>query len=135
MARKISEFHYSTFFIEGSVFSDAERLHDELAFKLGLPSWYGRNFDALFDCLSSIGEPEGNLCSHWEWQTGKRLVLRIRGFSTESADAELVLRFAKTIADANGCLGEMRVTNRIWIEYTSTEDNGESEGVEPPLLT
>jgi hypothetical protein len=53
MARTLSEFHYSTLFIESSAFADAERFHDEMAFKLGLPSWYGRNLDALLDCLSS----------------------------------------------------------------------------------
>lgn len=36
MASTLSEFHYSTLFIEGSAFADAERFHDEIAFKLGL---------------------------------------------------------------------------------------------------
>jgi hypothetical protein len=87
MARTLSEFHYSTLFIEGSAFADAERLHDEMAFKLGLPSWYGRNVDALLDCLSSIGDPRNNLCRHWEWREGKRLVLLILGLSTDNIDA------------------------------------------------
>ena len=43
MAQKISEFHYSTVFIDAAAFVSADRLHDELAFKLGLPKWYGRN--------------------------------------------------------------------------------------------
>lgn len=32
-------------------FTSADRLHDALALQLGLPDYYGRNFDALFDVL------------------------------------------------------------------------------------
>jgi RNAse (barnase) inhibitor barstar len=62
--RTISTFHYATVFIDGAAFTSAEQLHSELAFKLGLPEWYGRNFDALLDCLSSIDDPQENLCTH-----------------------------------------------------------------------
>lgn len=34
-----------------------EALHDALARGLSLPPWYGRNLDALFDCLTSLPEP------------------------------------------------------------------------------
>lgn len=27
-------------------------VHDQLVERLGLPSWYGRNLDALYDCLA-----------------------------------------------------------------------------------
>ncbi len=30
--------------------------YDELSDKLGLPSYFGRNFDALRDCLCELGE-------------------------------------------------------------------------------
>ena len=123
MARTLSKFHYSTLFIESSAFSDADRLHDELAFKLGLPSWYGRNLDALLDCLSSIGDSQSNLCCHWEWRTEKRLVLLLRGFSLKIVDAELLLAFAKTVADANDRLEQGGATNRIWVEYTTADRN------------
>jgi len=121
MAPSLSEFHYTCLFIEGSAFVDSERLHDELAFKLGLPSWYGRDLDALCDCLSSIGESHGNVCSHWQWQTGKQLVLRIRGFASVEIDANLLLAFTRTVADANLALEEAGATNQIWIEYTSSK--------------
>lgn len=32
------------------------RLHDLLAKELALPEWYGRNLDALYDCLTDICE-------------------------------------------------------------------------------
>lgn len=121
MARTLSEFHYSTLFIEGSAFADAERLHDEMAFKLGLPSWYGRNLDALLDCLSSIGDPRDNLCRHWEWREGKRLVLLILGLSIDNVDAALAAAFVQTVANVNERLEQDGATNRIWIEYTSAD--------------
>ena len=121
MVRTLSEFHYSTVFIEGNTFADAERLHDEMAFKLGLPSWYGRNLDALLDCLSSIGDPRNNLCRHWDWREGKRLVLRILGLSINSVDAAVAAAFVQTVADVNERLEQDGATNRIWIEYTSAD--------------
>ena len=121
MARTLSEFHYSTLFIEGSAFADAERFHDEMAFKLGLPSWYGRNRDALLDCLSSIGDPRNNLCRHWEWREEKRLVLRILGLSIDNVDAAVAAAFVQTVADVNERLEKDGATSRIWIEYTSAD--------------
>lgn len=37
--------------------STKERAHDHLARRLKLPNWYGRNLDALSDCLGEISEP------------------------------------------------------------------------------
>ncbi len=36
---------------------NADALHDYLASMLELPKYYGRNFDALYDCLKSITAP------------------------------------------------------------------------------
>ncbi len=36
--------------------NDREAAHDYLAKQLGLPEWYGRNLDALADCLGEMGE-------------------------------------------------------------------------------
>jgi RNAse (barnase) inhibitor barstar len=69
--RTISRFHYTTVFIDGAAFTPAEQLHNELAFKLRLPEWYGRNFDVLLDCLSSIDDPRESLCAHWELHPGE----------------------------------------------------------------
>ena len=32
------------------------QIHDALARELNFPVWYGRNLDALHDCLTAIGE-------------------------------------------------------------------------------
>lgn len=36
--------------------SSRDELHDFFARELSLPLWYGRNLDALHDCLTSITE-------------------------------------------------------------------------------
>jgi hypothetical protein len=66
MSKIISEFHFSCLFIDGTCFRSNETFHGELSFKLGLPSWCGKNWNALLDCLSSIGGKHDNLCSHWK---------------------------------------------------------------------
>ncbi len=40
--------------LDGSVIRDREGLHALLAERLGLPNWYGRNLDALHDCLTDL---------------------------------------------------------------------------------
>ncbi len=42
--------------LDGNVVRDKEMLHDILADSLGFPDWYGRNLDALYDCLTDIQE-------------------------------------------------------------------------------
>lgn len=42
----------------GAQLADKERLHDILAERLELPDWYGRNLDALHDCLTELKDVE-----------------------------------------------------------------------------
>ena len=42
--------------LDGNNITDKETLHDTLAASLHLPDWYGRNLDALYDCLPDIQE-------------------------------------------------------------------------------
>lgn len=42
--------------IDGEAAVSREALHELLAARLRLPSWYGRNLDALYDCLTELGE-------------------------------------------------------------------------------
>ncbi len=42
--------------LDGEIIKDREMLHDTLAETLGFPDWYGRNLDALHDCLTDIME-------------------------------------------------------------------------------
>lgn len=42
--------------LDGKVIENKEMLHDILADSLGFPGWYGRNLDALHDCLTDVQE-------------------------------------------------------------------------------
>ena len=42
--------------LDGSVLRDRETLHALLAERLSLPEYYGRNLDALHDCLTACRE-------------------------------------------------------------------------------
>ena len=45
-----------TCIIDGKRIKDREMLHGILAELPGFPDWYGRNLDALHDCLTDIHE-------------------------------------------------------------------------------
>ena len=47
----------NTVVLDGAEMVSKQRAHDYLAEKLGLPSYYGHNLDALWDALSSINVP------------------------------------------------------------------------------
>lgn len=42
--------------IDGANIASRNALHDSLSRQLSLPEWYGRNLDALYDCLTDIRE-------------------------------------------------------------------------------
>ena len=42
--------------LDCSAIQDRETLHRTLAAALALPEWYGGNLDALYDCLTDLGE-------------------------------------------------------------------------------
>jgi|GEM_PF-316920 ribonuclease inhibitor len=48
-----------TYILDGEAMTTREAAHDELAAKLGLPADYGRNLDALADCLRGL--PAGDI--------------------------------------------------------------------------
>jgi len=121
MSKILSEFHFSLRYIDGSCLRSPASLHKELAFILGLPPWYGRNWDALIDCLSSIGSKKDNVCLHWDWVDGKRLVFSIRDFVPENADSSTLMSFLQAVADANCRLAQQESLNRIWIEYIASD--------------
>ena len=43
-----------TCILDGEKIKDREMLHNILAEDLSLPAWYGRNLDALYDCLTDM---------------------------------------------------------------------------------
>ena len=43
--------------IDGAEILSRDDLHDALSRQLSLPEYYGRNLDALYDCLTDLSEP------------------------------------------------------------------------------
>lgn len=52
--------------IDGTLIQDREALHDLLSRELQLPEWYGRNLDALQDCLTDRRQPVDIILLHQE---------------------------------------------------------------------
>lgn len=50
--------------LDGEAISSKEMLHDVIAASLQLPEWYGRNLDALYDCLTDIAQPVDVILLH-----------------------------------------------------------------------
>ena len=52
--------------LDGARIQNRAELHDALARELALPDWYGRNLDALFDCLTEPMEDTELVILHGE---------------------------------------------------------------------
>ena len=52
--------------LNGAKLHTKEAMHDYLAQMLHLPACYGRNLDALYDCLTDIGEETELVLLHWD---------------------------------------------------------------------
>jgi ribonuclease inhibitor len=51
--------------IDGSTIFTSPDLHEALASALALPAHYGKNLDALYDCLTEIGEDTHLQLHNW----------------------------------------------------------------------
>lgn len=43
--------------LDGEAIKTREQLHETLQRELELPDWYGKNLDALYDCLTDSHDP------------------------------------------------------------------------------
>lgn len=43
--------------LDGETIETREQLHETLQREMELPEWYGKNLDALYDCLTDSHEP------------------------------------------------------------------------------
>lgn len=74
--------------IDGKMLEDKEMLHDALAQALDFPEWYGRNLDALYDCLTDVREET-------EIQIRNESALEVHLGSYASAFKKVLCRAAK----------------------------------------
>lgn len=52
--------------LNGEKLETKEAMHDYLAKMLHLPEYYGKNLDALHDCLTDIGEETELILLNWD---------------------------------------------------------------------
>lgn len=52
--------------IDCSAITDRAAMHSALAEALSFPGWYGRNLDALYDCLTELGEATELILTDWD---------------------------------------------------------------------
>ena len=81
--------------IDCSHMTSREVLHDYLKQTLRLPDYYGKNLDALFDCLTELGHPTRLEFSHLEHLVplgdyGESLMSTFRDAALENANLELI---------------------------------------------
>lgn len=55
-----------TVYLDGAKMTDKASAHDHLAERFALPGWYGRNLDALYDCLTDLVGPKDIILLHSE---------------------------------------------------------------------
>ena len=68
-----------TILLDGAVL-DRTTLHDLFSRELSFPAWYGRNLDALYDCLTDLSEDVELHLQNWEsWEDARyaRNLLRL----------------------------------------------------------
>ena len=44
--------------LDGNILADAAQVHDYLKKRLEFPEYYGKNMDALYDCLTDLNDVE-----------------------------------------------------------------------------
>ena len=72
--------------IDGTKIADISHLHTVLARELHFPAWYGRNLDALYDCLADRKEEAVITIRHPE-ALEEILGKKAKGFFRALADA------------------------------------------------
>ena len=70
--------------LDGNILADAAKVHDYLMKILEFPEYYGKNLDALFDCLTDLNDIEITITSPAEDGAIFQRILRV----FKSADHE-----------------------------------------------
>ena len=63
--------------LNGAKLETKEAMHDYLAKMLHLPEYYGKNLDALYDCLTDVAEETELVLLNWDAFDHTKRALRV----------------------------------------------------------
>ena len=72
--------------LNGAKLETKEAMHDYLAKMLHLPAYYGKNLDALHDCLTDIVEETELILLNWDSFDHTKRAMRVMRDSAEEND-------------------------------------------------
>ena len=72
---------------DGAELRTPREIQDALAQRMAFPDWYGRNLDALRDCLGDIREETVIVLLNWEKDGYQAAVRRVMGIAAMENDA------------------------------------------------
>ncbi|MFM7845223.1 MAG: barstar family protein [Planctomycetota bacterium] len=106
-------------YLTAACLSDSSQLQRELQRELQLPAWYGSNWDALLDCLSSLDDAAETLCRVCRGETPRSLVFCLTAWDEQLLRHDSCRTFLSVVADANSRLASRGATARVWLEFSS----------------
>ena len=78
--------------LDGNVLADAAKVHDYLMEMLDFPEYYGKNLDALHDCLTDLEDVEITITAPEEDGVIFQRILRVfKSAENENASIKLIL--------------------------------------------
>ena len=63
--------------LNGAALTTSEAMHDYLAKMLNFPAYYGKNLDALYDCLTDVSEETELVLLNWDAFDHTKRALRV----------------------------------------------------------
>lgn len=78
--------------LDGNILADAAKVHDYLMEMLDFPEYYGKNLDALHDCLTDLEDVEITITAPEEDGAIFQRILRVfKSAENENASIKLIL--------------------------------------------
>jgi hypothetical protein len=96
--------------------SDLSDMHHRLAKVFGFPEFYGKNYPALVDCLSSLRYPEDGMTSVALASDSEVIELQVRGLA--SCNKDILSIFLSAIETANDRLIQKALSPAIYLLLT-----------------
>lgn len=103
--------------IDGNEIEDESSFHSELKFKLGLPSFYGENIDALIDSLSCLDDKMCNQSKFWQLGKNEKMVFLIKSSSVFKDNCqELLFELIDVVVAVNERYENSKSSTRILLQ-------------------